>query len=288
MNSRRLNLDSPILFIGTHRSGTTWMGDMLSTHPDLAYWDEPRHVWSWGHNYRRHDRLTADDATDRVKMHIRKAFENHVRRSGRSRLVEKTPSNCLRIPFLRAIYPEARIILIIRDGRSVVSSTAEIVRGPIPPWRIVKRARETPIWEWPAFAGRTASMAARIIARRPLNYWGPRPPGWQQWLRHDHPDVVRAKQWAAMISCAVADARQEPPDRFMSFKYEDLLDSPRQIMRQLVDFARLDNADELVERVASTANPARKDGWRSRLSAETLERIRPHMEPTLNALGYSW
>ena len=35
----------PILVTGAHRSGTTWVGRMLSAHPQLAYISEPLNVW---------------------------------------------------------------------------------------------------------------------------------------------------------------------------------------------------------------------------------------------------
>src|SRR5688572_17089878 len=135
---------SPILFIGTQRSGTTWMGSVLAKHPRLAYWPEPRHVWTRGNSYRPDDRLTAADARPRVARHIRDTFAHFVQERGKERLVEKTPSNCLRIPFLRAVYPDAKIILVVRDGRSVIRSTDEILEKGVPTDRMVQRALETP------------------------------------------------------------------------------------------------------------------------------------------------
>lgn len=37
-------------------------------------------------------------------------------------LVEKNPRHTLRIPFLKAIFPDAKIIHIVRDGRDVTCS----------------------------------------------------------------------------------------------------------------------------------------------------------------------
>ena len=57
---------SPIILIGTHRSGTTWLGQVLSRHSSLAYWVEPRYVWSWGNNYKPDDVLTKINAKPRI------------------------------------------------------------------------------------------------------------------------------------------------------------------------------------------------------------------------------
>lgn len=282
-----MNPGPPVIVVGTQRSGTTWLGALFSRHPRLAYWSEPRHVWTWGNAYNADDVLTRADATPRIKAHIRRVFASFVRSSGRERLCEKTPSNCLRIPFVHEVYPEARILLVVRDGRSVIRSTGEIMERGVPGRRLLARARETPIWEWPAYGGQAASGAARRLLGRPLRFWGPRPPGWREWIDAFAPDVVRAKQWAATITRAVEDGRAIGPGSVFEFRYEDLMADPRPVMRRIVEFCGLDG-DDLVEHAAATVDASRRDKWRASLDAETLELIRPHMEPTLLELGYSW
>ncbi len=46
------------------------------------------------------------------------------------RLLEKTPENCLRLPFLEALFPDAKVIYLVRDGRANVSSLMEGWRHP--------------------------------------------------------------------------------------------------------------------------------------------------------------
>jgi hypothetical protein len=41
------------------------------------------------------------------------------------RLVEKTPANCLRIPFLVNLFPDAKFLYLVRRGEDVVSSLME-------------------------------------------------------------------------------------------------------------------------------------------------------------------
>jgi hypothetical protein len=45
------------------------------------------------------------------------------------RLLEKTPKNCLRIPFLQALFPDARFVFLRRDGRPTVSSLIDAWRA---------------------------------------------------------------------------------------------------------------------------------------------------------------
>jgi Sulfotransferase family len=280
----------PIILVGSHRSGTTWLGEVLSRHPRLAYWVEPRHVWTWGNSYTPDDVLTENDATDKVKAHIRKTFAEFVEREGKDRLAEKTPSNCLRLRFIREVFPEARILMVIRDGRSVLRSTDEIMARGVPLKRVITRARETPLTEWPAYAGQAVGTVYRRVTGKKLNFWGPRPPGWRDWLNEDPPDVIMAKQWAGIIGTAVddADALDAQGCGVYRFRYEDLLNRPREIMTEACTFAELENPEPVIDFAEQTADPARASKWRTMLDKETLELVRPHMQPMLERLGYDW
>src|SRR5690606_4960518 len=129
------------------RSGTTWLGSLLRELPGVAYWEEPRHVWVRGNASTGDDRLTSEEARPAVRRAVRRRFERYVRERGSDRLAEKTPSNCLRVPFVRAIFPDAKFLLVVRDGRSVLRSTGEIMDGGVPPKRVLKRALETPLMD---------------------------------------------------------------------------------------------------------------------------------------------
>lgn len=283
-----MSLDRPIILIGAHRSGTTWMGQVLARHPKVAYWEEPRHIWTWGNGATPDDVLTGADAAPRVVEHIRAAFEKFTRERGAERFAEKTPSNCLRIPFIRAVFPDAKIILLLRDGRSVLRSTAEIMRTGVPVGRVWRRAIETPLRDWPAQAPRAVATISRRLRRKPMDYWGPRPPGWREWVGADPGPVVLAKQWAGSINAALDAAESIPGDRLVRLAYEALMEQPREQMRRVVDFLELPEADALVEHVAQTADPARARKWREQLNGDLLATVRPHMEPTLLRLGYQW
>lgn len=281
-------LDSPVLLIGTHRSGTTFLGGVLGLHPDLAYWEEPRHVWTWGNSYRPDDRLTEADATPRIRRHIRRTFARFVKRSDGSRLCEKTPSNCLRLPFIRAIYPEARMIMILRDGRPVIRSTREILGKGVQGGRILSRALETPLWEWPAYVPRAIRTLRRRIRRDSLDFWGPRPPGWSDWVGQDPPHVVLARQWAETITCAVDDGRRMPPHLYREIRYEQLVQEPERVLGEIAEFAGLEQADEMIAHAAAQVDSSREERWRRELSEQTLAEVRPVMEPVLERLGYAW
>lgn len=284
---------SPILLIGTHRSGTTWFAQQLSQHPTLAYWSEPRYVWSWGNSYKPDDVLTEADAHPNITRHIRDRFARYVSDQGKQRLFEKTPSNCLRISFIRKVFPDAKIIHIIRDGRSVFRSADQLMttgyyRQDVLKRRTFEMLQETQIWEWPAHLPRIVETLGRKITRQPLKFWGPKPPGWREWIKTDTQNIILAKQWAAAVSFAVRDSASLKPDQYLRFRYEDLMTYPTQTLRQIFEFAELSNDSDLVSQIAQTVDSSRQSKWRHALDGSLLEEIEPHIKSVLTSLGYEW
>ena len=89
------------------------------------------------------------------------------RSHGKARFVNKHPRNSVRIDYLRRVFPDARFIHVIRDGRAVVSSIVAQIRG---------RARR---------------------AKQPMGGFC-RPPGWRALLRDDLVEQT-ALQWQAIV-----------------------------------------------------------------------------------------
>ena len=287
-------LNSPIILIGTHRSGTSWLfKQVFSTHPDLAGWKEPRYVWEWGNNYKQNDVLTAEDARPEVIEHIRNRFAKFVQDQGKKRLFEKTPSNCLRIPFINKIYPEAKIIHIIRDGRANFASLADMMEGNFYRQdflnsRLVEMIRETPLIGIPAYFPLITDTIASKLLKRPNKSWGPRPEGWQEWAKKDSKNILLAKRWAATMYQCIEDVKQTNPKYYYRFRYEDLIAQPQKIMSEIVDFTELEGGQQIVADVVKTVDPSRQERWRSKISSETLAEVKPYLQPALERLGYSW
>lgn len=286
-------MQSPIILVGTHRSGTSWLTRVFSRHSDLACWMEPRYVWSWGNNYKPNDLLSAADARPKVTQHIRQRFEKFVVDEGKVRLFEKTPSNCLRLPFIHQVLPEAKIIHVIRDGRSVFSSASDMLEaGFYRPDKLKSRfsemLAETPVTEWPAHWPRIQETLLSKLLGKSIPFWGPRPAGWQDWIGVYPQPVILAKQWAATAMQAVEDGQNLPASQYHRFCYEDLIARPKETMLALVEFAELPASQPLIDYVVSTADPSRQRRWNEVIDSETLEQIRPHLETVLNQLGYEW
>lgn len=114
--------------VGVARSGTSILGELVAAHPQVKYIFEAYVPWRIaGRGVGGSDRFTAEQATPRVRLFIRWWF--HWRKGSARLIVEKNPRNILRIPFLRAVFPEAKFIHIVRDGRDVACSLIPGIGG---------------------------------------------------------------------------------------------------------------------------------------------------------------
>lgn len=110
-----------VLIVGCARSGTSILGELVAAHPEVKYIFEAHSIWELG-GLGENDshRLTARNATPVVSQQVREWFQ--AQSEGSPVLLEKNPRNILRVPYVHAIFPEARIIHIVRDGRDVACS----------------------------------------------------------------------------------------------------------------------------------------------------------------------
>jgi len=279
----------PIIIIGAHRSGTTWLLRGLRQTPELACLGEPRVIWVYRNWFKPDDVLTAKDARPAVVRYIRRRFAVEVRGAGKERLCEKTPSNALRIPFVKAVFPDARIVLIVRDGRSVFRSTEQIKNAaPIEYARSLgQKLRATRVVEMPAYLSRLSVGVRKLLGRAPA-FWGAKPPGWREWVGQETPDRVVAKQWAGIMECSLRDLAALDDESYRIIRYEDVIRSTREVMSPLMEFLEVKAPEDVVSFFESSARQDRIESWRNELPTATLEEIRPIMEPIMNQMGYQW
>ena len=117
-----------VFIVGYPRSGTTLLGQILAAHPGAVTLEEKaplvdaiRDLFDDPQGIRKLVQLS-----DAELSGYRDAYWRHVRNFGlhlRDRiLVDKQPLNLLRLPLISRIFPEAKIVLAIRDPRDVVLS----------------------------------------------------------------------------------------------------------------------------------------------------------------------
>jgi len=133
--------DCPVFIVGVPRSGTTLLRTLLDSHPNIACGPEsPWIAGSYGDltsfkdlyaSLTEDERGPARNFTGVGKADVARAlgravsgiFEAYAGARGKRRWVEKTPSHMMDLDFLHAMFPNARYVHIVRDGRDVACST---------------------------------------------------------------------------------------------------------------------------------------------------------------------
>jgi hypothetical protein len=97
-----------------------------------------------------------------------------------------------------------------------------------------------------------------------------------------------ARQWAATAEAAWEGIAQLDSDRRLVLRYEELVAAPREVLGACASQLPFCDLAPVAEYLARTAKSSRRDAWQNELDAESLQSIRPVIEPTLRKLGYDW
>ena len=148
------------IFVGSGRSGTTLLRTIFDAHPDLTMAHEPQFTGTvtrklrelnrdgfkidrfldtiYGNpNYRRMDlsryqvaqSLNANPPTNLADA-VRSVFSLYAEKEGKRLYGDKTPGYIIQIDEISRLFPEARFVNVIRDGRNVALSYLERPWGP--------------------------------------------------------------------------------------------------------------------------------------------------------------
>lgn len=212
-------LKEPVFIIGSPRSGTTFLGDILSRHPHLFYAIEPTPIWRYA-NERKSDLLTSEDCTSSIRKYIRNRFRKSILRNNKFRLLDKTPHNSLRIPFINSVFSDAQFVHILRDPYETILSIAkywETNTKGFKDVRIYQRLGE--------LAPRQIYYYGKEFVKRLFGVpviWGPLLPNMDKLVREMTVLEISALQWKLCMENAKLHGRELGPSRYMEVNLENL------------------------------------------------------------------
>lgn len=159
-----------VFVVGAPRSGTTWVQLLLARHPAVVtsqethlferYLAKIHDVWTWEDSFEAERRIGLRPILSEAAFTglCREFADGVFDAIGATRpeaevLVEKTPGHVLSADWIRALYPEATFIHVVRDPRSVVASLVRAGRGWGQRWAPRGPATAARVWREHVEAG---------------------------------------------------------------------------------------------------------------------------------------
>jgi hypothetical protein len=287
-----------VFVLGTGRCGSTLVHEVLCGHPDVAFMTNtddlsngraPTGRWATrlfrelppaaskkgrlrlapSEGYRALDTavspmlsipyrdLLASDATPWLAKRLQEFVERRSVRQGKPVFLHKF-TGWPRTGLLSAVFPDARFVHIVRDGRAVANSWLQM------PW-------------WTGWRGPSAWT------------WGPLPPAYEEiWESSGRSFVALAGlNWRVLIDAFTAAGPLLPTDRWLELRYEDVIAEPEKTFRQMLEFCGLDWNREFADRFGRYRfSTSRSAAYRDDLSPAQLDLLEVILSQPLAGYGY--
>lgn len=272
-----IQIEKPIFIVGSGRSGTTILYEILAWHKDLSWISnysnryyphyaasifmcnlyrsniakkimgdrfpkplEGYRLWDWCHpveNSPNDQPLTEADVTTGIALRCRKMLTDHLRFSGKKRFLNKNTRNSRRIRYLNTIFPDAKFIHIIRDGTPVVASSLINLKFWKNPW----------------------------ILKRDENYNTSKDGNGNL--------VIAAQTWVEEVNRVLIDKEHLNRFQYFEIRYEDFTKFPVEIIKRVCDFCELNWTQEFEEFIKKKNIKNFNYRYKERLSDEQIRKI---------------
>ena len=212
-----------LFVVGAPRSGTTWLHQLLLSHPDAIGGQESHFFATFGRvlhdfdhklNQHRPHGLAGYCRREELVDHIRQHWLELTRpfaefKSGATLFIDKTPDHAVWLDVIAQILPEAHVLHMHRDARAVVASLLRASR--------------------------------------------------QEWGRGWAPRSVRtaSSRWLEYVQAAEAFG-QHCPERFSRCSYEAMQTDLERCLRDILPLVGLSATDSVVDQLLRSQDP---DQW---------------------------
>ena len=278
----------PLIIIGAARSGTKLLRDLIAIHPEIdkvPY--DINYIWRMGNENVVHDELSPEQLTPQIRQKILKHLQKFRNKS--PLLVEKTVSNTLRVPFVLSVFPNAKFIYLIRDGRDVVESVYRQWLAP-PDWKYsLEKAMTFPMMDAFGYGFRYAqSLLKKLFFAQSAthNIWGVHYQGIEQDMLTKDLLEVCAIQWVRSVSLANEALNTLPSEQVITIHYEHLVESPLDSFQQIASFLNIDNKPYLDEIGSNFIDSTCIGKGLKNLNSQQVHLMMPYLEKTLKSFNY--
>ncbi|MEE9428836.1 MAG: sulfotransferase [Paracoccaceae bacterium] len=271
--------ERPIYILGVGRSGTTILGTILALHRDVGYLNEPKALWhaalgdddligSYSKTPGRF-RMSHADATAQKIQRLRRFYGAFLATSGSRRIVDKYPELLFRPGLIKATFPRAKKIVLIRNGLDICRS--------IERWsKIHGQPRDQGVDDWWGRNRRKWHILVDELVANDPDLVAILPAIKQ--LTH-HADMA-AVEWIVTMRAALK-IQAEVSENVLFVKYEDLVEFPDNTLKTILGFCGLEPDETMLSYARNTLRPV-ASGNPYQPSPEILKIF----NETMGALGY--
>ena len=219
--------------------------------------DEINSIWKFS-NYHRNDDLEKKDLTHKVKVKIQKSFLSIAKQKNVSFVLEKTCANCLRPDFVHAALPNAKFILLFRDGHDVIPSAIKRSSGEFSGNKLIYRIKKIRYAPTSYFIFLLKSL---FSSSKRINSWGP-----QNFVIQKHKgdkEKMSLVQWRECVENTLKYFSKINKKSYIPIYYDELVDDPKKQLKKIFEFLNIDlNNEDLITMSASVNRKARNSGWK--------------------------
>ncbi len=290
---KQTQITKPIFIIGTGRCGSTMFHKLFAYHPQLAWltwfcdrfpsspkynrWHMrainlpvignyltkkiyPGECWRfWDYHCRGFSTpyrdLRKDDITETGSKKITKALGEIVTRK-RNRLLIKL-TGWPRIGYIKEIFPDAKFIHIIRDGRAVTNSLINVDF-----WRGWQGPQS---WRW------------GLLNEEQM----------QEWKKYEESFfILAAMEWKILIQSVEKAKEQLDTSQFLELKYEDIISNPVDSFKQVCSFCELEWNNKFQKQIEKRKLKTMNYKWKENLPVHQQEMLNEYLTDYLKKYNY--